>query len=136
MNLCNKDQLVDTSKNYCLLNKTRYPKLMNQHFSMYGKIHESGHIEIIPLIYLAVLGQYPVLSNPKFPQCAFWGVAAMVEGLKTGSLYLHPEFPQGSFQGSGSGLMAETSIVYRYGQQHSSFTDLKVIAQLFQIIIE
>ena len=61
---------------------------------MYGRMKESGLIEIVPLICtLATQGQYPA--------------------------FLHPESPQGSQLGMDAvagGLMAATSFVYLYGR--------------------
>ena len=45
--------------------------------AFYGKMQESGLIEIIPLICVsALLGQYPVFSQPEFPQGSTLGVVA------------------------------------------------------------
>ena len=48
---------------------------------MYGKMHESGLTEIIPLICTsATWGQHPVLSQPESPQGAPSGVVAVADG--------------------------------------------------------
>ena len=54
---------------------------------MYGKIQESGLIEIIPLICtIAVQGQYPGLSHPESLQGAPLGAAVVARWLQ------HPLF--------------------------------------------
>ena len=56
---------------------------------MYGKMQESGIIEIIPLICAsAIWGQYPILSHPDSPQDAGFGLAAVAESLAVGSPFV------------------------------------------------
>ena len=59
-----------------LLKKTRLSQRIG-HFSLYGKMEETGLTEIIPLICTSTFwGQHPVFSHPAFPQGSLWGVAS------------------------------------------------------------
>ena len=56
---------------------------------MYGKMQKSGLTEIIPLTCTsAIWGQYLVFSHPESPQGASLGVAAAVDCLMVGILFL------------------------------------------------
>ena len=55
---------------------------MFEHFSMCGKMQESGLTEIIPLMCtLAIYGQYLVLSHPESPQGTQLGASSVADGL-------------------------------------------------------
>ena len=60
--------------------KNRHLKLMN-YFSVYGKILESGLMEIIPLLCTsAIQGQYPDFFHSESPQGMLLGVVAVAGG--------------------------------------------------------
>ena len=57
------------------LKKTRYPKLRNLVLFCIWEDARVGVTKIIPLIGTSVIwGQYPVFSNPEFPQDSPWGM--------------------------------------------------------------
>ena len=77
---------------------------------MYGKMEESGLIEIIPLMcILAILGQ--------------------------NALFLHPESPQGMQSSGCSGWWLEDLQQSSTNRQHPSFTDTAGDAILFYIYL-
>ena len=62
---------------------------VTKHSSVYGKMLETGLIEIIPWICtLATEGQYPILSHPGSPRGTLLGVARVAEVLAEGSLFV------------------------------------------------
>ena len=70
-----------SSKDYCKPKKIRYPKLRSSPFSVFfcvGKMQESGHIKIIPLLCTSVCGAsilcFHILS---FLRAHHGGVAAV-----------------------------------------------------------
>ena len=57
---------------------------------MYGKMQESGLIEITPLICTSALwGQFPVFLHPESPQGAQLGTAAVAEGLVAAGSFVY-----------------------------------------------
>ena len=57
---------------------------------MYGKMQESGVIEIIPFVCTSALwGQFPVFLHPESPQGAQLGTAAVAEGLVAATSYVN-----------------------------------------------
>ena len=57
---------------------------------MYGKIQESGLIEIIPLIcILTIQGQYPTFLHPESPRGAQLGMAAVNAGLIVATFFVY-----------------------------------------------
>jgi len=57
---------------------------------MYGKMRESGLIEIIPLIStLTIEGQYPVFLHHESLQGATLGVTVVAKGLMTKTFFIY-----------------------------------------------
>ena len=62
---------------------------------MYGKMQESGLMEIIPLVCILTIWGQDTSLQPEFPWGAQLGVTTVAESLAVGSPCLHPEFPPG-----------------------------------------
>ena len=97
---------------------------VTKHLSVYGKMLETGLIEIIPWICpLATQGQYPVLSHPGSPWGTLLGVATVAEVLAAGSLFVSIL----------SSLRAHHwgATVAAWWLQHPLFTDIIIVGRIF-----